>query len=353
MGKKSKILYNKYSREDLKKQLDNENFERITVSFYKYVIVNDPVTMRQKLYIDWDQLNIKGRIYISQEGINAQLSCPKPNWEDFKAHIHNISEFKNVPFKVAVEENKTSFLKLAIKVKNQIVADGLHNNEYDVTNVGAHLTAKQWNKCIDEGATVVDVRNHYESRIGHFENAICPDVDTFKEELPIIKDKLKNKKKSKILLYCTGGIRCEKTSAYLKHHGFEDVNQLHGGIIDYAKQIKENGLKNKFIGKNFVFDDRLAEKISNEIISTCDQCGESSDDYTNCNYVDCNLLFLQCEKCKTKYSGCCTAECSKMAELPKEKQKEIRKQRKRASLTSFKKSIRPQENIAERRRNST
>ena len=170
--------------------------------------------------------------------------------------------------------------------------------------------------------------------------------------MPIIKEKLKNKKDEKILLYCTGGIRCEKTSAYLKHHGFKDVNQLHGGIIEYAKQVKEAGIKNKFIGKNFVFDDRLAEKISNETISTCDQCGKPCDDYTNCNYVDCNLLFIQCEKCKHTYDGCCTKDCSKMASLPKEEQKEIRKQRKRASLTSFKKSIRPQENIAERSRNN-
>ena len=353
MSKKSKILYNKYSREDLKKQLDQESYKRTTISFYKYVIIKDPVEMRQKLYIQWDKLNIKGRIYIAQEGINAQLSCPEPNWEKFKNHINSIPEFKDIPFKIAIEENKYSFLKLAIKVKKQIVADGLNKNEYDVTNVGRHLTAKQWNEYIEEGATVVDVRNHYESRIGHFENAICPDVDTFREELPIIKNKLKNKKEDKILLYCTGGIRCEKTSAYLKHHGFKDVNQLHGGIIEYAKQVKETGIENKFIGKNFVFDDRLTEKISNKTISTCDQCGEPCDDYTNCNYVDCNLLFLQCKKCKDTYNGCCTKDCSKMADLPKEEQKKIRKQRKRASLTSFKKSIRPQENLDERRRNNT
>ena len=353
MSKKSKILHNKYSKEDLQKQLDLEDFKRITISFYKYVIIKDPITMRQKLYIDWDKLKIKGRIYIAHEGINAQLSCPEQNWERFKNQVYSIKEFKNVPFKLAVEENNYSFLKLAIKVKKQIVSDGLNSNEYDVTNVGNHLSATKWNKYIDEGATVVDVRNHYESRIGHFENAICPDVDTFREELPIIKDKLKNKKEDKILLYCTGGIRCEKTSAYLKHHGFNDVNQLHGGIIEYAKQVKETGIENKFIGKNFVFDDRLAEKVSNKTISTCDQCGEPCDDYTNCNYVDCNLLFIQCKKCKDTYNGCCTKDCSKMAALPKEEQKKIRKQRKRASLTSFKKSIRPQENLDERRRNNT
>ena len=352
MSEKNKILHNKFGRKDLEKQLAQEDFERTTLSFYKYVIIEDPVALRKALFIKWDELKVKGRIYIAHEGINAQLSCPKPNWEKFVKSVKSIKGFEDIPFKIAVEENQTSFLKLAIKVKKQIVADGLNNNEYDVTNVGKHLSAKEWNECMNNGATVVDVRNHYESRIGHFKGALKPDVDTFREELPLIKEKLKDKKKEKILLYCTGGIRCEKTSSYLKHHGFKDVNQLHGGIIDYAKQIKENNLENKFIGKNFVFDDRLGEKISNDVIGTCDQCGGPCDDYTNCNYVDCNLLFIQCKKCEEKYEGCCNNNCQKMSKLPKDEQRKIRKDRKRPSLTSFKKSIRPQENIAERNINS-
>ena len=352
MRKKNKILHNKFGREDLEKQLALESFERITLSFYKYVIIEDPWTLRKDLFIKWDELKVKGRIYIAKEGINAQLSCPNPNWDKFVKSVRSIEGFEDVPFKMAVEENLNSFLKLAIKVKKQIVADGLNSNEYDVTNVGKHLSAKEWNECMNNGAIVVDVRNHYESRIGHFKGALKPDVDTFREELPLIKEKLKDKKEEKILLYCTGGIRCEKTSSYLKHHGFKDVNQLHGGIIDYAKQIKENNLDNKFIGKNFVFDDRLGEKISNDIIGTCDQCGGPCDDYTNCNYVDCNLLFIQCENCKEKYAGCCNKNCQKMSKLPKDEQREIRKARKRPSLTSFKKSVRPQENIAERNINS-
>ena len=352
MGKKNEILYNKFGREDLKKQLSLENFERTTLSFYKYVIIEDPFSLRKKLYVEWDRLKIKGRIYIANEGINAQLSCPKPNWNKFVKSVKSTKGFEDIPFKIAVEENQISFLKLAIKVKKQIVADGLNNNEYDVTNVGKHLSAKEWNECMNSGATVVDVRNHYESRIGHFKGALKPDVDTFREELPLIKEKLKDKKEEKILLYCTGGIRCEKTSSYLKHHGFKDVNQLHGGIIDYAKQIKENNLENKFIGKNFVFDDRLSEKISSDVIGTCDQCGGPCDDYTNCNYVDCNLLFIQCKKCEEKYEGCCNTKCQTMSKLPKDEQRKIRKARKRPSLNSFKKSIRPQENIAERNINS-
>ena len=344
----TKILHNKFGREDLEKQLAQENFERTTLSFYKYVLIKDPVALRKELFIKWDELKVTGRIYIAREGINAQLSCPKPNWDKFVKTVRSTKGFEDISFKIAVEENRTSFLKLSIKVKNQIVADGLSQNEYDVTNVGKHLSAKEWNDSINNGATVVDVRNHYESRIGHFIGAIKPDVDTFKEELPLIKETLKNKKEDKILLYCTGGIRCEKTSAYLKHHGFKDVNQLHGGIIGYAKQIKELNLENKFIGKNFVFDNRLGEKISNDIIGTCDQCGCPCDDYTNCNYVDCNLLFIQCKNCQDKHEGCCNNECQKMSQLPKEAQKKIRKSRKRPSLTSFTKSIRPQENIAER-----
>ena len=352
MRKKTTILHNKFGREELKQQLAQENFKRTTLSFYKYIIINDPATLRQELFIMWDALKVKGRIYIAKEGINAQLSCPKPNWDKFVKTVRSIKGFEDIPFKIAVEENQISFLKLTIKVKKQIVADGLNEQEYDVANVGSHLSAKEWNACIDSGATVVDVRNHYERRIGHFKGAIKPDSDTFREELPLILKKLKNKKEEKILLYCTGGIRCEKTSAYLKHHGFKNVNQLHGGIIDYTKQVKENNLENKFIGKNFVFDDRLGEKISQDIIGTCDQCDAPCDDYTNCNYVDCNLLFIQCKKCQNQYDGCCNKKCQKMAKLPVAEQKKIRKARKKPSLTSFKKSIRPQENIAERNRNS-
>ena len=352
MRKKNTILHNKFGREDLEKQLSQEEFKRTTLSFYKYVKIEDPTSLRKELFIKWNELKVKGRIYIAKEGINAQLSCPSPNWDQFVRSVKSVAGFENITFKIALEENKISFLKLVIKIKNQIVADGLNENEYDVTNVGSHLSAKEWNECINNGAIVVDVRNHYESRIGHFKGAIKPDVDTFREELPLIKEKLKNRKEEKILLYCTGGIRCEKTSSYLKHHGFKDVNQLHGGIIDYAKQIKEHNLENKFIGKNFVFDDRLGEKISNDIIGTCDQCGGPCDDYTNCNYVDCNLLFIQCKKCQAKYEGCCNNECKKMSQLPKIEQKKLRKMRKRPSLTSFKKSIRPKENITERNINN-
>ena len=193
-------------------------------------------------------------------------------------------------------------------------------------NVGKHLDAKQWNEAMENGAIVVDMRNHYESEIGKFKGAICPEVETFKEELPEVKALLKGKEQEQILLYCTGGIRCEKTSAYLKHHGFNDVGQLHGGIIDYARQLEKNEkLENKFEGKNFVFDERLGERISNKIISKCHQCGWPSDTHINCRNVNCNLLFIQCKTCKKDHEGCCSPDCIKVKNLPPEKQEKIRK----------------------------
>jgi UPF0176 protein len=230
---------------------------------------------------------------------------------------------------VTDKTNGKSFLKLIIKVRDQIVADGLQPEDYDVTDVGAHLTAKDWNDAIENhDPVVVDMRNHYESEIGHFEGAILPEAETFREELPMVLEKLKGQEDRKILLYCTGGIRCEKTSAYLKHHGFKDVNQLHGGIIDYARQIDEEALPNKFHGINFVFDERLGECISDEIISECHQCGQPSATHVNCANKACNLLFIQCEACAEKNEGCCTPQCVEIIHLPEEEQAEIRRKAK-------------------------
>ncbi|QNR25470.1 oxygen-dependent tRNA uridine(34) hydroxylase TrhO [Croceimicrobium hydrocarbonivorans] len=325
-GKKN--LVNRYSREELEARLMAEDFKRITVSFYRYVILDDPQAMRDRLYQEWTELNCLGRIYVAREGINAQMNVPEQNWEQFVKELHAKEEFKDIPFKIAVEDDGKSFLKLVIKVRDRIVADGLADDHYDVTNVGTHLDAESWNQALEEGAIVVDMRNHYESEIGHFENSILPQAETFREELPEVLEKLKGKESDKILLYCTGGIRCEKTSAFLKHHGFTDVNQLHGGIIDYARQIKTKELPNKFHGKNFVFDERLGESISHEVISHCHQCGEPCDVHVNCANVACNLLFIQCPTCAEKYDKCCSEECMEVQHLSAEEQKELRKGKK-------------------------
>ena len=322
-GKKG--MFNKRNKQQALQDLEAEKFKRKTVSFYRYVMIPNPNQLRDELYEQWNSLGVLGRIYLAKEGINAQLSVPQHNWDTFASKVNSYNFFEAIPFKIALEDNGRSFFKLTIKVRDQIVADGLRKDEYDVTNVGDHLSAKQWNDAMSKGAIIVDMRNHYESEIGRFEGAICPQVETFQEELPEVKRLLKGKEEESILLYCTGGIRCEKASAYLKHNGFSDVNQLHGGIIDYVRQLKEDKtLLNRFEGKNFVFDERLGERVSNNIISNCHQCGESCDTHINCKNVNCNLLFIQCKKCKNKNEGCCSIECIEISQMTDEEQAKLR-----------------------------
>ncbi len=323
-GKKN--MFNKLSKQQCIELLNKEDFKRKTISFYRYAVIENPQKIRDELYNDWIKLKVLGRIYLSTEGINAQLSVPVHNFKEFSLQLEKYIFFKGIKFKIAIEDDGRSFFKLTIKVRNQIVADGLPKNEYDVTNVGKHLDAHEWNKAIEDGAVIVDMRNHYESEIGRFKGAICPDVETFKEELPKTKKILKGKEEKQILLYCTGGIRCEKTSAYLRHHGFKNVNQLHGGIIDYYRQLKQNkNLTNYFEGKNFVFDERRGERISEKVISKCHQCGTECDNHVNCSNVNCNLLFIQCDVCKKKYNNCCSTKCINVTKLSLEQQKELRK----------------------------
>ena len=307
------------------KRLHAETFKRTTLSFYRYVIIEDPASLRDELFNKWKSLNVFGRIYLAHEGINAQMSVPEDNMEAFEKQLFSDKRFENVPFKIAVEDNGKSFYKLTVKLRKKIVADGLSDDSFDVTNVGKHLTAEEWNAQMDD-AVVVDMRNFYESEVGHFENAICPDSHSFREELPMVKGILKGKEKEKILLYCTGGIRCEKASAYLKHHGFNDVNQLYGGIIEYARQVKAQGLETRFKGKNFVFDERMGERITGDVISNCYQCGNPCDVNYNCANDGCHLLFIQCETCREKYEACCSVECQQVIHLPKEEQKKIQRE---------------------------
>ena len=315
------------SRKELLKRLHEEPFRRVTLSFYRYVIIDEPENLRNEFVAKWSALNIFGRIYLAHEGINAQMSIPEGNFKDFEEQLYSDKKFKDVPFKIAIEDNGKSFYKLTIKIRNKIVADGLNDKTFDVTNVGKHLTAEEWNAEMRKRNTiVVDMRNFYESEVGKFENAICPEAHSFRQELPMVKDILRGKENEKVLLYCTGGIRCEKASAYLKHHGFKDVNQLYGGIIEYARQVKAKGLQSKFKGKNFVFDERLGERITDEIISRCYQCGELCDSHVNCNNDGCHLLFIQCESCSKKFEGCCSDECQQIIHLPIEDQKKIQRE---------------------------
>ena len=320
-------LYNKLSANERAALIDEAGKDRITISFYQYHKIENPQLFRDKLFLEWQTLDVLGRTYVSYEGINAQISVPSENFLELKNQLDTISFLNNIRLNVAIEQHNKSFLKLKIKVRNKIVADGLNDDTFDVTNKGIHLNAKEFNQMLEDPNTIcVDMRNHYESEIGHFDGAITPDVDTFRDSLDIIEEDLKENKENKnLLMYCTGGIRCEKASAYYKHKGFKNVFQLEGGIIEYTRQVKSEHLENKFLGKNFVFDHRRAEKISDHVVANCHQCGSPCDVHVNCANEACHLLFIQCKDCSEKMETTCSAECLEIIQLPYEEQKKLRK----------------------------
>lgn len=319
-------LYNRVEGRVLKEKMRSAPEKRVTVSFYKYHRIPDTARFRDELYIGFENLNILGRIYVAHEGINAQISIPEEKITSFRNYLYSIPFLNGVRLNIAVQDTGKSFFKLKILTRKKIVADGLDDNSFDMSNTGVHVSAVEFNKLAEDPDTIIiDMRNHYESEVGHFKGAVCPDVDTFREELQVAEDLMKDHRDKNLLMYCTGGIRCEKASAWMKHRGFKNVFQLDGGIIRYAKEVKEQGLENKFIGKNFVFDERLGERITEDVIAVCHQCGGPCDDHTNCKNDGCHLLFIQCQSCAAKYNGCCSEECKNIIELPDEKQKELRK----------------------------
>jgi UPF0176 protein len=320
------VLHNRISNKELKEKLYEENFPRTTISFYQYFTIQDPLSFRDELYKGLNHLQVFGRIYIATEGINAQISVPTHLFKDFKTYLYSIKGLEGLRLNIAVNDNGKSFWVLRIKQRSKIVADGIEDASFSMENKGKYVNALQMNELISSPETIViDMRNHYEYEVGHFVNAIEIPSDTFREQLPMAADMMKDKKDKNIIMYCTGGIRCEKASAYMLHHGFKNVFHLKGGIINYANQIKEEGLESQFKGKNFVFDDRLGEKITEDIISKCHQCGAPCDTHTNCKNDGCHLLFIQCPSCAETYAGCCTQACTDIVHLPEEKQIELRK----------------------------
>jgi UPF0176 protein len=322
-------LWNKLNKEELEHQLRDIGHEYVTISFYTYAKIANPSLFRDHLFVMWSKLDVVGRTYVAHEGINSQIAVPTKVLPEFREQLYSIDFLHGIRLNYAVDEAEAEFpfLKLKIKVRNKILADGLNDETFDVTNKGKHLNVEEFNKLTDDPETMlIDFRNHYESEVGHFKGAILPDVDTFRDSLPHIEETiLKGNEEKNIVMYCTGGIRCEKASAYFKHKGFKNVHQLEGGIIKYAHDAKKQGLENKFIGKNFVFDERRGERISDDIISVCHQCGEPADTHTNCLNNACHLLFIQCDKCKAAFENCCSNECQEIYNLPEEKQKELRR----------------------------
>ena len=322
-------LWNTLNKEDLEVQLRESGHKFVTVSFYQYARIENPRLFRDHLFLMWSKLNVVGRTYVAKEGINSQMAIPIAHFQQFRDELYEIDFLNGIRLNIAVDEAEAdfSFLKLKIKVRDKILADGLDDETFDVTNKGIHLDAEEFNKLTEQKETIlIDFRNHYESEVGHFKGSILPDVDTFRESLPLIEETyLKGNEDKNIVMYCTGGIRCEKASAWFKHRGFDNVHQLEGGIIKYANDCKEKGIENKFIGKNFVFDERRGERISDDIIAVCHQCGSPADTHTNCLNEACHLLFIQCESCQDKLENCCSTECMEVNRLPQEVQKELRK----------------------------
>ena len=327
------ILANKKSKEELLRDLAKENFKRIIISFYRYVPISEPHKLRDELFLKWSELRCLGRIYLAKEGINAQMNVPEPQWDAFISHLYSYPEFNGIHVKRAVEEKNISFYKLIVKVRKKIVADGIDDPNFNPSLTGQYLNAEEFNRMLDRpDVIVVDMRNHYESKVGRFEKAICPDAETFREEIPKVTELLKGKENQPILMYCTGGIRCEKASAYLRYKGFKEVYHLRGGIIQYAHELKSKGLSSRFKGLNFVFDERLGERITDDVLANCHTCGKPCDRYINCKNDACHLLFIQCEECEAKMNGCCCESCREISLLPLEVQKELRRKKKKINL---------------------
>lgn len=320
------VLHNRVSQKELKERLYQESDPRTTISFYRYFPIEDPRLFRDQLYSALSVLSVFGRIYVAKEGINAQISVPQPKFEQLRSVLEGVPGLQGLRLNIAVDDDGKSFWVLKVKVRDKIVADGIGDPDFDMSRKGQYVDAATFNRLTDDPATiVVDMRNHYEYEVGHFDKAIEVPSDTFRDQLPMSAEMLGEQKDKTIIMYCTGGIRCEKASAYLLHKGFSNVFHLEGGIIHYANTVQEQGLENKFRGKNFVFDNRLGERISDEVIAHCHQCGAPADTHTNCRNEGCHLLFIQCPECAQKYEGCCSPDCQETIHLPAGEQLALRR----------------------------
>ena len=315
-------LYNRLSNEESIELLEKSGEDRLTLSFYKYFKIKNLSIFRNYLFSSWSKIGVLGRIYVAAEGINAQLSLPKKQVNTFITELDQIHPLKGVRLNFAIKNSLNSFLKLKIKVRNQIVVDGIQDRNFDPTNVGKHLNATEFNKILSEkGTSCIDMRNHYESEIGHFNGAITPNVDSFKESINFIDKKFENENKNKkILLYCTGGIRCEKASSLMKNQGFKNVYHLKGGILKYFELISEE--QSKWEGECFVFDDRVSVKqdLSEGMYDMCHGCRMpiTEKDKTSNKYIK----GVSCSKCFDK-----TTQEQKSRYMSRQKQIDLAKKR--------------------------
>lgn len=280
------------------------------LAYYFFTPIEDPaleVFKHKEVFLNRD---IQGRIYISKEGINGQMSASPEAAAEYMEWMKSDPRFQGIEFKIHTW-HEHCFPRMTVKTRPQLVA---LDKEVDMTKKGVHLSPEEWKKMLenkDEDTILIDVRNDYEWDIGHFEGAELPNLEKFRH-FPEYARELKAERdpsKTKVMMYCTGGIRCELYSALMKEEGFNEVYQLQGGIIKYGL---ESGSKH-WKGKLFVFDDRLSVPIAEdqpaEVISKCIHCDATTDLYFNCANMDCNELYLSCSECAEKTQGCCCKAC--------------------------------------------
>jgi UPF0176 protein len=279
------------------------------LAYYIFTPIEDPQAEVSR-HLDFiEKRDITCRVYISEEGINGQMSASAEAAEQYMEWLKSDPRFASVAFKLHPHHEHV-FPRPSVKYRKQLVA---MDEKIDFSQTGTHVAPEEWKQMLidrDENTVLIDVRNDYEWKIGHFEGAELPQLDTFRR-FPDYARQLKEQRdpaSTKVMMYCTGGIRCELYSALLKKEGFENVFQLDGGVINYG--LKEGN--DLWRGKLFVFDDRLAVPIDGrdaETISSCCHCDQPSDVYYNCANMDCNELFLCCPACAEEFQGCCCAEC--------------------------------------------
>lgn len=282
-------------------------------SFYKYVEIKNPEILVQKTRNSCNELNILGRILIADEGINGAVCGKISEVEAFKNELKNNKLFSDLTFREQLHDNN-AYHKLVIRTRKEIV---VFNQKINMQNTGKHISPQQLKKLLDNNEDIIllDARNDYEFNVGRFKNAIRLNIKNFRD-LPQKINEINNLKNKKIVMYCTGGIRCEKASAFLKEQGFNDVNQLQGGIINYVNQYADDYFK----GACFVFDDRLTTH-SGDAVSFCELCDQPCDEYMNCNNLDCDKLFICCNACKEKMNNCCSNDCKNSPRQRKEAKK--------------------------------
>lgn len=278
------------------------------VAYYHLVTIENPMVELKNHRTFLAQRDVRSRIYISENGINCQMSASNIHAKEYMDWIASRPEFFDVKFKIDPYHSH-AFPKLSIKYRKQLVA---FNTEVDFSLRGEHVSPEEWKDMLekDDGHIVLDIRNDYEWKVGRFNSAECPPCQTsqqFKDYAIELKEKV-DKKTKPVMMYCTGGIRCEFFSALLKAEGFEKVYQLDGGVINYGHK---QGSKH-WEGKLFVFDDRMTTPISEEeapVVGSCHHCNKPNETYYNCANMSCNGLFLCCPDCLKEYAGCCKESC--------------------------------------------